>query len=70
MHLYWMMALHIESVSSADVPTLSGGSQRRRRRRGRQRSRTPSHAVNNNNSDEGNMEIVKFDLILTLLITL
>lgn len=48
-----MMTLHIESVSSADAPPLSGGSQRRRRRRGRQRSRTPSHAANNNNLDEG-----------------
>lgn len=55
MHLYWLITLHIESVSSADAPPLSGvGSQRRRRRRGRPRSRTPSHAANNNNSNEGN----------------
>lgn len=32
----------LESVSSAEAVSWSGGGQRRRRRRGRQRSRTPS----------------------------
>ncbi|KAJ8927693.1 hypothetical protein NQ314_019813 [Rhamnusium bicolor] len=50
----------IESVSSVEAASWSGGgSQRRRKRRGRQRSRTPSQPVTeqvNNHTASGNLD--------------